>query len=393
MFRLPVFATVSLLALTAALPAAEPTPPSAAPAGASLPSITVTPVVEATLRDAVIATGLFQPADTVFVQPQIEGQAIEEVLADVGDRVAAGQVLARLSDRTLTHQRSQLSASRAAAVASIAQSRAQIAEATALRDDANRTLDRTSKLSQQGSASQAALDQAMAQAATAEARLTAAIEGQAAAEAQVALIDAQIDDVDLNLSRTNIAAPVGGVIVQRNARIGGIASAAGGDAMFTLIRDGALELHADVAEQDLLRIEPGQKVSLRVVGRAEPITGTVRLVEPTVDTTTRLGRVRIGLDDSGLVRDGMFGEATILVAERRALAAPVTAISADGAALKVEDGIVARVTVETGIRDGGLVEIVSGLPLGATIVSRAGAFVRDGDHIHPVLADPGAATN
>lgn len=392
MFRLPVFATVSLLALTAALPAAEPTPPSAAPAGASLPSITVTPVVEATLRDAVIATGLFQPADTVFVQPQIEGQAIEEVLADVGDRVAAGQVLARLSDRTLTHQRSQLSASRAAAVASIAQSRAQIAEATALRDDANRTLDRTSKLSQQGSASQAALDQAMAQAATAEARLTAAIEGQAAAEAQVALIDAQIDDVDLNLSRTNIAAPVDGVIVQRNARIGGIASAAG-DAMFTLIRDGALELHADVAEQDLLRIEPGQKVSLRVVGRAEPITGTVRLVEPTVDTTTRLGRVRIGLDDSGLVRDGMFGEATILVAERRALAAPVTAISADGAALKVEDGIVTRVAVETGIRDGGLVEIRSGLPLGATIVSRAGAFVRDGDHIHPVLADPGAATN
>ena len=154
-----------------------------------------------------------------------------------------------------------------------------------------------------------------------------------------------------------------------------------------------LKSAADVAEQDLLRIEPGQKVSLRVVGRAEPITGTVRLVEPTVDTTTRLGRVRIGLDDSGLVRDGMFGEATILVAERRALAAPVTAISADGAALKVEDGIVTRVAVETGIRDGGLVEIRSGLPLGATIVSRAGAFVRDGDHIHPVLADPGAATN
>jgi len=182
------------------------------------------------------------------------------------------------------------------------------------------------------------------------------------------------------------------VIVQRNARIGGIASS-GGDAMFTLIRDGALELHADVAEQDLLRIAPGQKVSLRVVGRVEPITGTVRLVEPTVDTATRLGRVRIGLDDSSLVRDGMFGEATILVAERQTLAAPVTAISADGSALKVEDGIVARVPVETGIRDGGMVEIVSGLPLGATIVSRAGAFVRDGDHIHPVLADPAVATN
>ena len=103
--------------------------------------------------------------------------------------------------------------------------------------------------------------------------------------------------------------------------------------------------------------------------------------------------MRIALDDSALVRDGMFGEATILVAERTALAAPVTAISADGSALMVEDGVVTRVTVETGIRDGGLVEIRSGLALGATIVSRAGAFVRDGDRIHPVLADPGPATN
>ncbi|MBL9058434.1 MAG: biotin/lipoyl-binding protein, partial [Mangrovicoccus sp.] len=134
MFR-PSLLAAALLVLAAAASAAEP-PAPAAPPEASLPAITVTPVIEATLRDAVFATGIFQPADTVFVQPQIEGQAIEDVQADVGDRVEAGQVLARLSDRTLTHQRSQLNASRAAAVATIAQNRAQIAEATALRDDA-----------------------------------------------------------------------------------------------------------------------------------------------------------------------------------------------------------------------------------------------------------------
>ena len=390
MFR-PSLLAATLLVLATAATGAEPPAPAEPPA-ASLPAITVTPVIETVLRDAVFATGIFQPADTVFVQPQIEGQAIEEVHADVGDRVEAGQVLARLSDRTLTHQRSQLNASRAAAVATIAQTRAQIAEATALRDDAKRTWARTSKLSEQGTASTASLEQAEAQAATAEARLNAAVEGLGAAEAQIDLIDAQLADVDLNLSRTNVASPVAGVIVERDARVGAIASA-GGEAMFTVIRDGALELHADVAEQDLLRIEAGQKVALRVVGRPDPISGTVRLVEPTVDAQTRLGRVRIALDDSALVRDGMFGEATILVAERTALAAPVTAISADGSALMVEDGVVTRVTVETGIRDGGLVEIRSGLALGATIVSRAGAFVRDGDRIHPVLADPGPATN
>ncbi|MCA8881564.1 MAG: efflux RND transporter periplasmic adaptor subunit [Rhodobacteraceae bacterium] len=386
----PALAILALAFLTPALAAETSAPPDTV--AASLPAIRVTPAANATLRDTVIATGLFQPAETVFIQPQIEGQAIEELKADVGDRVEAGQVLARLSDRTLSHQRSQLSASRAAAVASVAQSKAQIAEAQALRDDAERTLDRTRTLQKQGTASQAALDQAVAQSATASARLNAAVQGLAAAEAQIGLIDAQIADVDLNLSRTNVTAPVAGVIADRNARIGAIASA-GGTPMFTLIRDGALELYADVPEQDLLRIEAGQPATMRVVGRGLPVTGHVRLVEPTVDLDTRLGRVRIALDDPGLVRDGMFGEAEILVAQREALAVPVTAVAADSTVLLVQDGQVRRVPVETGIRDGSRIEIRSGLVQGDTLVSRAGVFVRDGDRINPVPDEAPAVSN
>jgi HlyD family secretion protein len=380
-------------ALVPAAPAlaADDTPPGAeAPA---LPAIGVVAVVDAVLRDRVVATGSIGPAEIVFVQPQIEGQAIEELLADVGDRVEAGQVLARLSDSALTLRRSQLVASHAAAEAAVAQARAQIAEAEAAQAEAARALSRTETLRAQGTAAQAALDDARSQAQIAEARVAAARQGLASAEAQVGLIDAQIADVDLSISRTEVRAPVAGIVTARSARIGAIASAAGGSPMFTLIRDGALEMNADVSEEDLLRLAPGQPATVRVTGLGRPITGRVRLVEPSVDPATRLGRIRIALDEPGAVRDGMFGEAEIVVAERAGPAAPVTAVASDGSVLMVEDGVVRRVTVTPGIRDGALVEIRSGLVAGATLVARAGAFVHEGDRINPVPLQSASASN
>ncbi len=65
-----------------------------------------------------------------------------------------------------------------------------------------------------------------------------------------------------------------------------------------------------------------------------------------------------------------------------------------GSVLRVDaEGRVARVEVETGIHDDGLIEIVSGLDAGDRVVSRAGAFVRPGDRINPVPADPLAAAD
>ena len=83
----------------------------------------------------------------------------------------------------------------------------------------------------------------------------------------------------------------------------------------------------------------------------------------------------------------MFVEAAILVAEHKAIAVPVTAIGAfDGTAtvMKVVDGTVSRVVVQTGIRAGGWVEIIDGIAVGDTIVTKAGAFVRPGDKINPI---------
>ncbi|MDH2325875.1 efflux RND transporter periplasmic adaptor subunit [Cereibacter sp. SYSU M97828] len=357
--------------------------PMARAADTAPPAITVVPVAQTVLRDRVIASGLIAPVEEVQVQPLIEGQPIEALEAEVGDRVATGQTLARLSAATLELQRGELAASRAASVAAVAQGEAQVAEARANASEARRVADRTAALRTQGASSQAGADTAEANAISAEARLNAAAEAVEAARAQVALADAQIANIDLQLTRTEVVAPVAGEVVERNALIGVIATAQAAP-MFTLIRDGALELRADVAEGDLMRIAPGQKVRLMPLA-GDALDGTVRLVEPRIDEATRLGRVRISVEAPGL-RAGMFARAEILIAEAQALAIPTTALGQDaegGYVLAVEGGTVRRMGVTPGIRDGALVEVI-GPEVGTEVVAKAGAFVREGDRITPV---------
>lgn len=368
---------------------------TADPAAQVLPAITVSVVETRSLRDIVLASGLVAPVEQIQVAPLIEGQPIEALLADVGDKVAAGQVLARLSSSTLDLQKAQLAASLAAAKAQIAQSEAQLLETQSSAAEAQRVSDRTATLRKQGSASQAAADQAQAAAVSANARVAVATQSLEAARAQLALVDAQVANIDLQLARTEVTAPFAGEITARNAQLGAIASAAG-QPMFSLIRDSALELRADIAESDLARLAVGQTATLMLVGQPEPLHGSIRLVEPAIDTATRLGRVRIGIADSALVRSGMFVEAAILVRAADVTAVPVTAVGAaagEATVMLVESGKVQRRVVKTGIREGGWVEITEGLSPGQTIVTKAGAFVRDGEMINPIPAAPAAATN
>jgi HlyD family secretion protein len=384
---LALFLAATLISLPSPLPAEEGA--AKTPAAQTLPAITVAVATVRTLSDRVIASGLVAPVESVQIAPLIEGQPIETLEADVGDRVAAGQVLARLSKTTLDLQRSQFAASIAAARATIAQAEAQLLEARTAADEAQRVSDRTQALQKQGTASRAAADQANANAISATARVTVATQSLEAARAQLALAEAQLANVELQLSRTEVRAPVAGEITARNAVLGGVASAAGLP-MFQLIRDGALELRAEIAEIDLIRLSPGLAATMRGVGTTVPLSGTVRLVEPTIDTQTRLGRARVRIDDATLVRSGMFLEAEILVAQHAALAVPVTAVGASAAGatvMKVVDGTVVRVPVRTGIRDGGWIEIIEGLAEGDSVVARAGSLVRDGDRINPVPAE------
>ena len=384
-FALPAAA---LIALTAHFgPALAQNAESANAAAASeLPSITVTEVTTRRLEDHVLASGLIGPVEQVFVPPLIEGQPIEALHADVGDTVTEGQVLATLSTATLSLQKSQLLANEASVKASIAQAAAQLADAKSNAAEAQKIAIRSAALFAEGRVSLAANDQAQAAATSAASRVDVATQALASADAQKELMAAQMANIDLQLARTNVVAPVAGVISARNAQLGAIASAAG-QPLFVIMRDGTLELRADVAESDLARVAADQTATLSLASGAASVEGRVRLVEPTIDTASRLGRARIWIAANPNVRSGMFAEADILITARETLAVPVTAVGSSGDAttvMLVKDGLVSRVEVKTGIRDDGWVEILSGVGKGDLIVAKAGAFVADGDRINPV---------
>ncbi len=360
----------------------------------NLPAIVVTTAEPHAIVDRVIATGTIQAVEEVYVTPLVEGLSIRTLAADVGDRVEKDGTLATLNDDALLLQKSQTEASLAKAEAALAQIKAQLAEARANADEAVRARDRAQKLVKSGSQSQAAADQAVAAADAALARVNSAEQAISVSQADIKVAQSQIDDIDLKLARTAVKSPVAGIVSARTAKIGAIATGAASP-LFTVIRDGEIELKADVAEDAVLKLAPEQKVTVTLAGGAAKLTGTVRLVEPTLDPQSRLGHVYIRFTEPDKARAGMFASAEIVVAEKKGIALPLSAITtADGktVARKVENGIVTLVPVETGIQDGQLVEIVSGLATGDEVVAKAGAYVRDGDRINPVHGEQASAT-
>ncbi|MGP4667297.1 efflux RND transporter periplasmic adaptor subunit [Agrobacterium pusense] len=359
----------------------------------NVPSIIVAHVAKRDLVDRVIATGTIRPVDEIYVQPLVDGLSIDTLNVDIGDKVEANAVLAVLSSDSLILQKSQLEANKAKAQAAVAQAKAQVLEAEASANDANRQRDRAAKLGQSGSGSVSQVEQTQAQAEVAAAKLNAARQAVSAGEADIKVVDAQIADIDLKLTRTGVKTPVAGIVSAKNAKVGAIASGAG-NPLFTVIKDGAIELVADLSETDIQNVKVGQKAYLTVAGGRAKIEGKVRLVSPTVDPTTRLGSVHVVLPENSPARSGMYASAEIVIEETNALALPLSAVTSgrEGSTTrKVEGDVVKQVKIETGIEDGGFIEIVSGLAAGDKVVEKAGAFVRDGDRIRPVEAQTAAS--
>ncbi|MBP1883672.1 efflux RND transporter periplasmic adaptor subunit [Sinorhizobium mexicanum] len=352
----------------------------------TLPSIVVTEAVQQSISDRVIATGSIEAVEETYVSPLVDGLSVRSLNVDVGDRVEEGSTLVVLNDDALLLQKSQLEANLAKAEASLAQLRAQLVEMTANSEEATRVADRAVRLSENGTVSTAESDRLKALAAAARARVHSAEQSVSVATADIKVVQAQIDDIDLRLARTAVKAPVSGVISAKNAKIGAIASGSG-EPLFAIIRDGAIEMKADVAEADIVKLAVGQSATVRLAGSSTTIEGKIRLIAPTVDPQTRLGSVDITISDTSKARAGMYASAVITVEQKQTVVLPQTAVNAeDGKAIvrKVEDGVVRLVPVVTGIQDGQFVEILSGLKAGEQAVAKAGAYVRDGDRINPV---------
>ncbi len=208
------------------------------------PSITVTPVRRGEIVASVIVAGTLVARDEALVVPEVEGLAIVELNAEEGDRVEKGQVLARLNRSALDVSLRQNGAQLQRVNATIAQARAQIAEAEANRVQTANALGRAQTLRSEGITSADVLDQRVAAARGAEARLNVARETLASAEAELASTQAQRAEIELRIARSEIKAPTAGVVSRRGARLGAIASSAAAEPLFRIIADGAVELEA-----------------------------------------------------------------------------------------------------------------------------------------------------
>jgi HlyD family secretion protein len=352
------------------------------------PTVTVTEAKRITFVDNVLVTGSLVPREEVMAGPEIDGYRITELLIEEGDRVEAGQVLARLSREILEAQLAQNTASAARSEAAIDQVRNQIVESEATLRQAEDSFNRVKPLRESGVASQSTFDERDAAFRTARARLAAQREGLKLAEADRLLIHAQRQELEVKLGRTDIRAPAAGLISRRTARLGSVSSSST-DALFRIIKDGQIELDAEVPEFYMTKLKAGQRAQVEIAGAGER-AGTVRLVSTEVNTSSRLGRVRIFLGNAPDLRIGTFAKAMIDAGQRDAVGVPSTAVlyqNESATVLAVVDDKVRERSVKPGLLSGDSVEIREGLKEGEVIVLRAGSLLRGGDTITPQFAE------
>ncbi|HEY3950487.1 efflux RND transporter periplasmic adaptor subunit [Phenylobacterium sp.] len=353
---LPLIPLLAALALTGALAGcSKPKPKTTAEQNAR--AVRVVSLGAHPISGALAASGDLVPREEAAVLPEVGGYRVSKVLVDVGDTVKKGQTLVELDPALIQAQLAQ-------AEANAAQSQANAAQAA---DQANRVKD----LDNAGVLSQEAIDQRRFQARAA----------QAGAAAQAAALK----DLRTRLSKLQVTAPVSGVVLERTVRPGDL-SALSGTPWFRLARDNEIELAAQLSEPDLSKIRPGQHAQVTLPSGLT-VQGTVRLVSPQIDNTTKLGIVRVQLPVNRDIRAGGFGRAVFDEVSGDVLAVPETAVryDADGASVMVvgSDNRVHHAAVVTGQRGGGYVQLVKGPPAGSRVVENAAAFLLDGDLVKP----------
>ncbi len=358
-----------------------------APRVVAPPTVSVVAAIDRPFVDRLFVSGTLVAREEAEVAAQIDGLTIVELDAEEGDVVAAGQVLARLDRSQIDAQIAQNDAATARADAAIAQAKSAIDQAQAQLGFAHDDYDRAAKLGPQIMAA-ATIEQRETALRTAEAQLAAAQHALAVAEADRKSRDGERRELEVRLARTDVKAPVAGIVSERNARAGAAAAIAGAP-LFRIIKDGAIDLEAEAPEQALPRLAVGMSASLTLPGLAEPVTGTVRLIGAEVDKASRTGKVRIALDPKAPAHVGGFASAEIVVARSQGVGVPASAVERDAAGARtliVRDGVVELRKVTLGVTEGDALEIASGVAPGETVVARAAAFLRPGDRVRAVPA-------
>ncbi|MDZ4837208.1 MAG: efflux RND transporter periplasmic adaptor subunit [Candidatus Melainabacteria bacterium] len=200
--------------------------------------------------------------------------------------------------------------------------------------------------------------------------------------ATVAEIKAQVQHLEQQIAQTIVRAPDDGLISRRDGHIGDITTA--GTPLFAMVRMNRMELRAQVSDIDIAKIHPGQTVKVTIREEdAKPVIGKVRLVNPLVDTSTRLGIVRIDLPADAGLKPGMFVRGEIGLGQHDSVTVPVGSLvtrNGESVVFKLDSENHALSThVIPGIRTEQFVEIKEGLSPGDRVVAKGARFLQHRD--------------
>lgn len=317
--------------------------------GRPVPTITLAPgdiatVGRESVEEATPITGDLRPIETIEVHAKLEGDLVGVYVRE-GQRVAAGELLARFES-------SAQESTRESAVADRASARTDLATA-------QWNLDQSAELFRAG--------------AIAERDYKVAQQAVDAARARLAAAEARLRQSSLEARDTRVVAPAAGVVGKRLVENG--ERVARGAPMFTIVRNDHLELTAPVPARQANVVRAGQKVRFVADGRA--FEGHVSRVSPTIDSLTRAITVYVDVANaSGAIKGGTFASGRIVNRTvTGALTVPAAAIrqSQEGGhpfVYTIADNRVALTPVQVGVLDEriGKVQVLDGLSAGDRVI-------------------------
>lgn len=304
------------------------------------------PVERGAIQAAVLATGTLQPVQTVQVSSQVSGQMVQ-ILADFNAQVKAGDLIARLDPTTFQGRLASAEADLAVAEATVKTKRSAIDKARSERvrvdeaaRDADRALERARRLEKSGSTTERAVEQAEVLARQTRAQLSSADSDIAMAQADLAVSEANVEQkraavriARTDLERTNIRAPIDGIVIDRQVELGQtVAASLSAPTLFVIAA--ALEemqLEASIDEADVGRVREGQAVQFTVdaypgrdfAGKVTQVRRAAKAVQNVVTYTAV-----VSADNSSLVLfPGMTANVRLIVDRKTdALKVPQAAI-------------------------------------------------------------------
>ncbi len=212
----------------------------------------------------VSTSGSLQAVVTVDVGSQVSGR-IQELYADFNSKVKKGEKIAKIDP-------SLFQAAVVQAEANVTAARANVARLEVTAEDAERQARRASEVFEQRLISETERDTAVSNARAARASVEQA-------KGQLAQARASLDQARTNLRYTDIVSPTDGVVISRAVNVGQtVAASLQAPVIFTIAQDlRAMEVHTNVAESDIGRLEPGMPVTFTVDAYpGEPFRGKIR---------------------------------------------------------------------------------------------------------------------